>query len=330
MYPHLYRYFSLCLVLFLVACNSAAQPEVQPHNQLQVVATTSIIGDIVKNIGGDAFELTVLMPPGSDPHSYEPVPQDIARVADAQVIFVNGANLEESLLRTLESAAQDAQLVSLSDGIELIQSIPHLHPEHTESELPEHTDDQAHDHTQSESHEHNGGDPHVWTDPTLVKVWVDKIAQVLSERDSANAALYQANARDYAKELDELDRWIQEQVSQIPPEKRLLVTDHQSFAYFAQRYGFKQVGAVIPSTSTLAEPSAQELANLEDAIRRLGVSAIFVDAAVNPTLAERVGRDTGVRLVRLYSGSLSQPDGEANTYLDYMRYNVNAIISALK
>lgn len=316
MLTHLHRYFSLSLVLLLFACNSASQPEVGTSNRLKVVATTTIVGDIVNNIASDALELTVLMPPGSDPHRYEPVPQDIARVADAEVIFVNGADLEESLLRTLENAAPDAQLISLSDEIELIQSSP-------EPDLHEHTED-------PDDHDHTGGDPHVWTDPTLVKVWVDKIAQVLSERDPANAALYQANARDYAKELDELDRWIQEQVSQIPPEKRLLVTDHQSFAYFARRYGFEQVGAVIPGYSTLAEPSAQELANLEDAIRRLGVSAIFVDTAVNPTLAERVGRDTGTRLVRLYSGSLSQPDGEAGSYLDYMRYNVNAIVSALK
>ncbi len=302
----IHKYFFLLLVAFLVACNSAAQPEVQPPGNLKVVATTSIIGDIVKNVGSEAIDLTVLIPAGSDPHSYEPVPQDIARVADANVIFVNGANLEESLLRTLNSAAQGAQVVSLSDGIELIQPSDQSDPEHS------------------------GGDPHVWTDPTLVKVWVDKIAQVLSERDPANAALYRANAKDYAQKLDELDRWIQEQVSQIPPERRRLVTDHESFAYFARRYGFEQVGAVIPSYSTLAEPSARELANLEDAIRQLGVSALFVDTAVNPSLTERVGRDTGTRLVRLYSGSLSQPDGEAGSYLDYMRYNVNAIVSALK
>lgn len=301
-----YRYFSLCLILLLVACNSAAQPEVQPPTKLRVVATTTIIGDVVKNIGGDGIELTVLMPPGGDPHSYEPAPRDIARVADAQVIFVNGADLEESLLRTIQSAGEGAQLISLSEGIELIQPVSQADPEHS------------------------GGDPHVWTDPTLVKIWADKIAQVLSERDPANAALYQSNARNYTQKLDELDSWIQEQVSQISPEKRRLVTDHQSFAYFARRYGFEQVGAVIPAYSTLAEPSAQELAQLEDAIRRLGVSAIFVGATVNPSLAERVGRDTGTRLVRLYTGSLSQPDGEAGTYLDYMRYNVNAIVSALK
>jgi manganese/iron transport system substrate-binding protein len=299
-------FISLSLVFLLVACNSPAQPEIQPPDKLKVVATNSIVGDIVKNVGGDLIDLTTLIPVGSDPHSYEPVPQDIARVADADVIFVNGAGLEESLLRTIKNAGESSQLVSLSDGIALIQP------------------------TNSSDPEHSGGDPHVWTDPTLVKVWVDKIAQVLSERDPANADIYQSNAKAYSQKLDELDGWVQGQVSQLPAEKRQMVTDHESFAYFAQRYGFDLVGAVIPSYSTLAAPSAQELATLEDAIRQLGVKAIFVDTTVNPALAERVGSDTGVRLVPLYSGSLSQPDGDAGSYLEYMRYNVNAIVSALK
>jgi manganese/iron transport system substrate-binding protein len=306
MIKHYFLYISLGFVFLLAACSSSTQPEVQPPGKLKVVATTSIIGDVVKNVGGDLIDLTTLIPVGSDPHSYEPVPQDIARVADADVIFVNGAGLEESLLRTIKNAGEGSQVISLSDGIQLIQPTSQSTPEHT------------------------GGDPHVWTDPTLVKDWVDKITQVLSERDPANAAAYQSNAKEYSQKLDILDGWIQEQVSLLPADKRQLVTDHESFAYFAQRYGFELVGAVIPSYSTLAAPSAQELANLEDAIRQLGVKAIFVDTTVNPALAERVGSDTGVRLVPLYSGSLSQPEGEAGSYLDYMRYNVNAIVSALK
>ncbi len=306
MITRILRYFILCSALLLAACSSAPQPEVQPSHKLKVVATTTIVGDVVKNIGGDLIELTVLMPLGSDPHSYEPVPQDIARVADANLIFVNGAGMEEALLRTINNAGESSQVVSLTDGIELIQL------------------------TDQSSSEHAGGDPHVWTDPTLVKVWVPKISKTLSEGDPANATAYQSNADSYTQKLDELDRWIQEQVSQIPQGQRQLVTDHESFAYFARRYGFELVGAVIPSYSTLAEPSAQELASLEDAIRQLGVKAIFVDTTVNPALAERVGHDTGIRLVPLYSGSLSQPDQGAGSYLDYMHYNVNAILSAVK
>ena len=176
----------------------------------------------------------------------------------------------------------------------------------------------------------SGGDPHVWTDPRLVSLWAERTAQALGELDPANAATYQANAAAYQQQLSELDAWIEAQVAQIPAGNRKLVTDHETFNYFADRYGFQTVGAVIPGFSTLAEPSAQELAALEDAIRSLGVKAIFVDSTVNPALAERVAQDTGTRLVRVYSGSLSEAGGEAGTYLDYMRFNTNAIVSALR
>ena len=136
--------------------------------------------------------------------------------------------------------------------------------------------------------------------------------------------------RAYRQELIDLDQWILEQVAQIPEANRELVTDHQLFIYFANRYGFEQIGAIVPGYSTLSEPSAQELAQLEDAIRELGVRAIFVGNTVNPALAQRVANDTGTKLVFLYTGSLTEATGPAPTYLDYMRFNVQAIVEALK
>ena len=127
-----------------------------------------------------------------------------------------------------------------------------------------------------------------------------------------------------------MDAWIREQVAQIPPQNRKLVTDHLLFGYFAERYGFEQVGAIIPAYSTAAQPTAQEVAEIENAIRTLGVKAVFVGKTVNPALAQRVAEDTGIRLVGLYHGSLSEPGGEAATYLDYLRYNVTQIVNALK
>lgn len=306
----------VALPLLLYACSSNAGQESQPGSKLKVAATTSIIGDVVQNVGGEAIDLSVLIPTDSDPHSFNPVPQDLARLSEADIIFANGAGLEEQLLRVIENAAEDTPLVSLAEEIELIDTAADQdHPEEAAGES---------------EHEHENGDPHVWTDPTLVKVWADTIAESLSQADPDNASTYQANAQAYMQELDELDGWIKEQVSQIPPAERKLVTDHLSFAYFARRYGFEQTGAVIPSYSTLAEPSAQELARLEDAIRDLGVKAVFVGSTVNPDLAARVAQDTGTRLVPLYEGSLSAPGGEADSYLEYMRYNVRAIVSALQ
>jgi ABC-type Zn uptake system ZnuABC Zn-binding protein ZnuA len=164
----------------------------------------------------------------------------------------------------------------------------------------------------------------------MVSAWVDTIEKALTQADPDASARYRENAAAYRQALAELDSWIQAQVSQIPEGKRKLVTDHRTFAYFARRYGFDTVGAVIPSFSTLAEPSAKELAELENTIRDLKVGAIFVDQSANPALSRRVSQDTSVRLVPVYSGSLGEAGGEAATYLDFMRYNTNAIVSALK
>jgi ABC-type Zn uptake system ZnuABC Zn-binding protein ZnuA len=259
---------------------------------------------VVRAVGGDAIALTVLLPMGTDPHSYEPTPQDVAAVADADVVFVNGAGLEVFLDSLLESAGGDAHVVSVSEGIEFLRL--------------------------GDEHEHGDFDPHVWFDPNNVLVWVENVEQALSILDPANAEAYAANASEYRVALQELDDWIQSQVAQIPKANRKLVTDHASFGYFAERYGFEQIGAVFPGFSTLTEPSAQERAELEEAIRALGVQAIFVGTTINPSLAQQVAEDTGAQLVFLYSGSLSEPNGPANNYLRLMRYDVSAIVDALR
>jgi ABC-type Zn uptake system ZnuABC Zn-binding protein ZnuA len=178
--------------------------------------------------------------------------------------------------------------------------------------------------------EPGGLDPHVWQDPNNVMVWVRNMASAFSEADPQHAADYAANADAYLQELTSLDTWIREQVAKIPGENRRLVTEHATFGYFAARYGFEQIGAVIPSVSTGSAPSARELAALEDAIRAHGVKAVFVGSTVNPDLSRRVADDTGIRLVTLFTDSLSAPGGGAGTYLEFMRFNVNAILEALQ
>jgi ABC-type Zn uptake system ZnuABC Zn-binding protein ZnuA len=313
----IYRYgLQILIFTMLVGCNAAA-PVADHSGKLKVVATTSIVGDVVRNVGGDAIELSILLPTGSDPHSFEPVPQDVARLQQADIIFANGAGLEEFLSHIIDSAGGKEKLVSLSDDLDLIQVEPH------EGETAEEAGG-------GEEHEHSSGNPHVWTDPSMIAAWVDQIAAALSSRDATNSSTYQSNAASYKQQLSDLDQWIKDQVAQVPPERRKLVTDHESHQYFARRYGFDIVGAVIPSFSTVAQPSAQELAELEDTIRKQGVRAIFVDRAVNQALSQRVAQDTGVLLVPVYTESLAEPGGEASTYLDFMRYNTNTIVDSLK
>ena len=188
----------------------------------------------------------------------------------------------------------------------------------------------AHHHHGGHSHSHDE-DPHFWLDPNNVIRYVENIRDGLSQADSAGAATYRANAEAYIAQLKELDRWIAEQVKAIPPERRLLVTNHESFGYFADRYGFKIVGTIMPSVSTGASPSAQQLAALINQIKSAKVKAIFLETGTNPQLAKQIAQETGVRVVTdLYTHSLTDAKGPAPTYLAMMRYNVQAIVNALK
>jgi ABC-type Zn uptake system ZnuABC Zn-binding protein ZnuA len=178
--------------------------------------------------------------------------------------------------------------------------------------------------------EHEEGDPHVWFDPNNVMIWVKNIELVLSQMDPVNSTVYKANAETYTGQLEELDAWIREQVNTVPVENRLIVTDHLLLGYFTERYEFEQVGAVIPGYSTMAEPSALEMAALEDTIRELGVRAVFVGNTVNPQVSQRIAEDTGTQLIFFYTDSLSTENNSVGTYLDYIRYNVTVITEALK
>ncbi len=300
--------FLIWIALWIGACTPSGT---DPGQRLSVVATTTIIGDVVGRVAGEGIELSVLLPVGVDPHSFEPVPGDVEKIAGADLVFLNGLGLETFMDRLVENAGGNAQIVVLSEGIEPIAL-------------------QAGDHDGEQDHLGAEYDPHVWMDPNNVIIWADHIASSLSQHDPAQAALYQANASAYADELRVLDAWASDQIAAIPQSGRQLVSDHDSLAYFARRYQFEIVGAVIPSYSTLAAPSAQEYARLVEQVRSRGVAAIFVDASINPVLAERLAADSGAALVPLYTASLTGPAGPAASYLDFMRYNIGAIVQALQ
>ena len=295
--------------------------------KLKVVATTNIIGDMVKNVGGNNIALTTLLPVGSDPHTFVPTPQDIARVADAHVIFVNGLHLEEFLEELINNAGSNATVITVSTQVKTRELSGGAAREN--EAVAEHNP--AGEQRQSDQEDHlEGTDPHIWMTPANAVIMVRNIERTLSQLDPANAASYQANAEAYETQLEELDVWVQAQIDSIPADNRKLVTDHDSFGYYVDRYGLVLVGAVLPGYSTNAEPSAQEMVALQDAIADLGVKAVFVGTTVNPVLAERMAEDTGIQLIPLYTGSLGEPGSGAETYLDYIRYNTTAIVEALQ
>ena len=274
--------------------------------KVKVVATTNLVADVVAQIGGDHIALHPLLAPGVDPHSYTSTPQDLRSLNDAHVVFINGLHLEAGFDDLLASLA--APVVAVNIGVRT-------------HELA--AADQA-------DHGHEGPDPHTWQRVATVKQWVENIRTTLGQLDPAHAPAYDMAAKAYQTKLDALDAEIRQKVATIPATNRKLVTDHATFGYFAEDYGFTIVGALIPSLSTVAEPSAQALAALQDQLSREGAKAIFVGTTVNPGLAEQLAQDLGIQVITLYSDSLSAPDGPAATYLDFMRYNVEAIVEALQ
>jgi ABC-type Zn uptake system ZnuABC Zn-binding protein ZnuA len=269
-------------------------------SQITVLCTTTIVGDVAREIAGDDASVTVLMPVGADPHAFQASPRDAIAVEGADLVFLSGAGLEGSLAPLLQAAR--GRVVDLSSELALRQN-----------PLPG----------------EGGFDPHVWFDPRNVAAWSETIARVLAEADPDHASMYRVRADAYQKEIGELDLWIHDRVATIPEEARRLVTDHEAFGYFADLYGIEEIGTILPGYSTLSEPSARELAALEDAIRAAGVPCIFVGTTIPSDLAEQVAADTGTRIVFLYTGSLSEPDGAAATYLDLMRFDVEQIVRGL-
>ena len=279
---------------------------------LRVVATTNVLGDVVAEVGSGAIDLTTLIGPGQDPHSYQPVAQDMVAIEEADVVFVVGLNLEETLMRSIENTAT-GPVVPVSAGI---TPIPFAGADH-----------------EGEG-EHGIYDPHFWMDPNNVMVWTATIRDTLSTADPAHAAGYAANAEAYRVELAALDGYIREQAARIPASNRRLVTDHYAFGYFAEEYGFEIAGAILPGPTTTTEPSAGEIADLAALIRENGIPAIFVGASASESLrrlAETIAQEAGggVQVLSLYSGSLDSPGQPADTYIGMMRTNVDTLVQGL-
>ena len=318
----------LALLITLSACD---RPVVRDPDdpRLGVVATTTIVGDIVQRVGGDDIHLRVLMPFGADPHDYIFRPDDMAAASDADILFTNGAGLEGHLDRLLSNVAALDRIVSLDENIPVrcFEENERVRAAADDAEHPR--AERSHYHHEECDHGYGDVDPHFWTDPNNVMIWAQTIADALSKAAPERSDAFQARTDLLIEELQELDQWIEQQVSTIPEKKRVLITDHLSHGYFLDRYGFEQVGVLLRSFDTMAQPSAREIARLIDTLGLRNVPAIFVGETVDPSLARQITRDTGTRLVTLHSGSLTDAEGTAPDYFAYMRYNVNAMVRHL-
>lgn len=290
------------LTVFTLLIAGCAPASSSPTADSAILTSTTFLADIARNIAGDRLKVESLLPLGADPHSYQPTPQDAAKVADSQLLIVNGLEYEHFIESLLENAGGERKVVVASAGISPREDAGGGH----------------------------GADPHMWLDPNLVIRYVENIRDGLIEFDPEGEAVYRSNAEAYIAELKDLDAWIVEQVSQVPPERRLLVTNHEALGYFAERYGFTIAGTVIESFSSGASPSAGQMAGLIAQIKSSGAPAIFLDASDNEALARQIADETGVNVVTdLHLESLT--DGApAATYVDMMKQNVTLIVNALK
>ncbi|MEM8792486.1 MAG: zinc ABC transporter substrate-binding protein [Pseudomonadota bacterium] len=350
------------------ALSLAAPVTAQAGETTRVVATFSILGDIVKRIGGEHVALTTLVGPDGDAHVYQPTPADARAVSDAEVLIVNGLEFEGWLDRLAEAADFDGTLVVATSGIKPIAFADDHgdegHGEHAEGKHDDHHDEEhaegehGHDHHDEEhaegehghddhdehaegehdeehaehghghGHDHGAFDPHAWQSLKNAVTYVDNITAALAAADPAHAAVFQANRAAYVAEIEALDAEISSMMAALPDGKRTVVTSHDAFGYFTESYGVDFKAPI--GLSTESEASAADVAELIEQIREEGISAVFVETITDNRLLQQIANETGATIGgTLYSDALSGPDGPAATYLDMMRHNARTIARAL-
>lgn len=349
----------------LLALAALATPTVA-EDRLKVVASFSILGDIVANVGGDRVEVLTLVGPDGDAHVYQPSPADAEAVSGAAVLVVNGIGFEGWIDRLIEASGTGAAIVTASAGVDPLAfggaetadgaghaddhghdhaaetGDAHAHDDehghgdgHAHDDGHGHDNGHGHDETAGEDHagdhaghDHGAFDPHAWQSVGNVALYVGNIERGLAAADPDGAPTYRANAAAYLAELEALDNEIRTAIAALPQDRRTIVTSHDAFSYFAQAYGLTFVAP--QGVSTEAEASARDVAALITQIRAMGIAAVFVENIADPRLLDRIAAETGARIGgTLFSDALSDADGPAPTYIAMMRHNLGQLTAAL-
>jgi zinc/manganese transport system substrate-binding protein len=288
----------------LLVVMSAPVPSLA-QEKMRVLATFSILGDLIKNVGGDRVEVTTLVGPDSDSHVYSPAPADAKKVAAAKVVVMNGLGFEGWMARLVRASGTKASPVAATKGIK-----PRRQPSH------------------GHSHGHDDTDPHAWQSVANAKIYVANIRAALIAADPAGKATYEANAAAYLEKLDALEKEVREAVAAIPKDRRRVITSHDAFGYFQAAYGIDFVAP--QGVSTESEASARDVGRIITQIKRQKIPAVFLENVTDPRLVQRIAAESGARVGgRLYSDALTDAKGVAPTYIDLIRHNVRQLASAL-
>lgn len=285
------------------------------NEPIPVTVTFSLLGDLVKQVGGDKVKVSTLVGPDGDAHVYQPTPQDVQALAKAKVLVSNGLGFEGWLERLDQASGFKGVKVVASTGVKA-----------------RHLAEEGHDeegHHEDSHHHHGSQDPHAWNDPLNVLTYVDNIAAGLGKVDPDNAALYGANAASYKAQITSLDMRYKLEFAKLPEERRRAITSHDAFGYLGAAYHLDLLAP--QGMSTDAEPSAAQVAALIRQIRSQKIPALFVENISDPRLIEQIARETGVKVGgKLYSDALSPADGPAATYLAFVDHNLSTLLAALK
>lgn len=281
------------VALALVAVTAPAHAA----DRLNVVASFSILGDFVRNVGGERVSVTTLVGPDGDAHVYVPTPADAKRIGDARLVFVNGLGLEGWLPRLVQSAGGKATIITATSGIAPLKL-------------------------------GSDADPHAWQSVVNAKIYVANIRDALAAVDPADAEAFKSNAEAYLAKLDALDREVRQAVAQIPENRRKVISTHRAFGYFAAAYGVAFIAPL--GVSTESEASARDIAGIITQIRLAKIPAVFLENISDPRLIRQIAAETGARVGgTLYSDSLTGEKGDSPTYIDMVRHNIRALTSAL-
>jgi zinc/manganese transport system substrate-binding protein len=291
------------IVLTVLATALAAAPA-QAQDKIKVVATFSILADLVKNVGGDRIEVAALVGPNSDSHVFSPTPGDARKLAGAKVVFVNGLGLEGWMTRLVKASGTKAPTFVASTGIKSRKMEDDHHPGQMVT------------------------DPHAWQSIANTKIYVANIRDGLAKADPAGKGAYDANATSYLARLDALEREVKAAIGKIPADRRRIITTHDAFGYFGGAYGMEFISP--EGVSTEAAPSARDVARIIAQVRKQKIPAVFMENITDPRLMQQIAKETGARIGgTLYSDALSDAGGPAATYIDMMRSNVGELSKAL-
>jgi zinc/manganese transport system substrate-binding protein len=299
---------AVIVTVFAAALVAASPASAQQggNGRLRVVASFSILADLVKNVGGERVDVAALVGPNGNAHVYAPSPADAKKVADARIVFVNGLGFEGWLDRLVKASATTAPIVVASRGVKPL----------------ERAGAHAHD------GEHGNADPHAWQSVANARIYVENIRDALVSIDPAGKAAYESQASAYIAKLNELDREVHDAMAKVPADRRRVITSHNAFGYFQSAYG---IGFIAPQgVSTEAEASARDVAAIIGEIRKQKASAVFLENVTDPRLIQQIARETGAKVGGvLYSDALTDASGDATTYIDLMRHNLKQLANAL-